>query len=80
MTLRKSDLPLPRAATSEQLAQELQIANVLEDKEHSLQKFSTPEEAYAFAMSKAGENDRIVVFGSFLTVAGVMRARRNAQS
>jgi len=74
------DLPLPRAATSEQLAQELQIANVLEDKEHSLQKFSTPEEAYAFAMSKAGENDRIVVFGSFLTVAGVMRARRNAQS
>lgn len=74
------DLPLPRAATSGQLAQELQIANVLEDKEHSLQKFSTPEEAYAFAMSKAGENDRIVVFGSFLTVAGVMRARRNAQS
>jgi dihydrofolate synthase/folylpolyglutamate synthase len=73
------DLPLPRAAASEQLAQELQTAGVLEDKEHSLQKFSNPEDAYMFAMSKAGENDRIVAFGSFLTVAGVMRARRNAQ-
>lgn len=73
------DLPLPRAATSEQLAQELQTAGVLDDKEHSLQKFSNPEDAYTFAMRKAGENDRIVVFGSFLTVAGVMRARRNAQ-
>ncbi|MBC3874406.1 bifunctional tetrahydrofolate synthase/dihydrofolate synthase [Undibacterium flavidum] len=74
------DLPLPRAATSEQLLHSLQSAGVLEDKEHSLQKFSNPEDAYTFAMSKAGENDRIVVFGSFLTVAGVMRARRNAQS
>ena len=74
------NLPLPRAATSEQLEQALHIAGALEDKEHTLQKFSNPEEAYAFAMSKAGENDRIVVFGSFLTVAGVMRARRNAQS
>lgn len=75
-----SDLPLPRAATSAQLMQALQGAGVAEDKDHSLQEFSSPEDAYTFAMSKAGENDRIVVFGSFLTVAGVMRARRNAQS
>lgn len=74
------DLPLPRAASADQLAQSLEMAGVLEDKEHSLQKFSSPEDAYAFALSKAGENDRIVVFGSFLTVAGVMRARRNASS
>lgn len=74
------DLPLPRAASADQLAQSLAAAGVLEDKEHSLQKFSSPEDAYAFALSKAGENDRIVVFGSFLTVAGVMRARRNASS
>jgi len=72
------DLPLPRAASADHLAQALEVAGVLEDKEHSLQKFSSPEDAYAFALSKAGENDRIVVFGSFLTVAGVMRARRNA--
>ncbi|MFC0350706.1 bifunctional tetrahydrofolate synthase/dihydrofolate synthase [Undibacterium danionis] len=74
------DLPLPRAASADHLAQALEVAGVLEDKEHSLQKFSSPEDAYAFALSKAGENDRIVVFGSFLTVAGVMRARRNASS
>ncbi len=74
------DLPLPRAASSDHLIASLSAAGVLEDKDHSAQKFSSPEEAYAFAMSKAGENDRIVVFGSFLTVAGVMRARRNAQS
>jgi dihydrofolate synthase/folylpolyglutamate synthase len=72
------DLPLPRAASAAQLAPLLEAAGVLEDKEHSVQKFSSPEDAYTFALSKAGENDRIVVFGSFLTVAGVMRARRNA--
>ncbi|MBR7798703.1 bifunctional tetrahydrofolate synthase/dihydrofolate synthase [Undibacterium fentianense] len=74
------DLPLPRAASSDQLLNYLHDANVTEDKDHSLHQFKSPEDAYMFAMSKAGENDRIVVFGSFLTVAGVMRARRNAQS
>ncbi|MBC3879836.1 bifunctional tetrahydrofolate synthase/dihydrofolate synthase [Undibacterium sp. LX40W] len=73
------DLPLPRAATAVQLEQQLQAAGIPQDAEHSVQKFISPEEAYAFAMSKAGENDRIVVFGSFLTVAGAMRARRSPQ-
>lgn len=70
------DLPLPRAATAVQLEQQLQAVGIPQDAEHSVQKFISPEEAYAFAISKAGENDRIVVFGSFLTVAGAMRARR----
>lgn len=70
------DLPLPRAASAEELAQRLEAAGVSNDAEHSIQKFISPEDAYMFAVSKAGENDRIVVFGSFLTVAGVMRARR----
>ncbi|MBY0574086.1 MAG: bifunctional folylpolyglutamate synthase/dihydrofolate synthase, partial [Undibacterium sp.] len=70
------DLPLPRAASAEQLNQVLLEADVVSDSEHSLQNFTSPEAAYAFALSKAGENDRIVVFGSFLTVAGVMRARK----
>lgn len=74
------DLPLPRAASSDHLVGALKDAGVQEDQEHSVQKFNSPEDAYMFAISKAGENDRIVVFGSFLTVAGVMRARRNAQS
>jgi len=36
--------------------------------------FASPEEAYASAAKQAGENDRILVFGSFYTVAAVMRA------
>ncbi|MBC3886146.1 bifunctional tetrahydrofolate synthase/dihydrofolate synthase [Undibacterium griseum] len=71
-------LPLPRAATALQLKQKLLDAGVLADPEKTIQTFDSPEQAYAQAMSQAGENDRIVVFGSFLTVAGVMRARRSA--
>ncbi|MEB0138459.1 MULTISPECIES: bifunctional tetrahydrofolate synthase/dihydrofolate synthase [unclassified Undibacterium] len=72
------DLPLPRAASAGALKQLLLAADVLDDAEKSITEFSSPENAYADALSKAGENDRIVVFGSFLTVAGVMRARRAA--
>lgn len=71
-------LPLPRAASAEQLHEKLRQAGVPAGPEHSVQDFDTPEQAYAYALGKAGENDRIVVFGSFLTVAGVMRARRSA--
>ena len=42
----------------------------------STRVFDSPEAAYTYAFNKAGENDRIVVFGSFLTVAGVMKARK----
>lgn len=71
-------LPLPRAAPVEVLKDKLVAAGVLADTEKTVTSFDTPEQAYAAAISKAGENDRIVVFGSFLTVAGVMRARRSA--
>ena len=73
-----TDLPLPRAATASQLKEKLLQANVLADPERSIETFDSPEAAYTHAIGKAGENDRIVVFGSFLTVAGVMRARRSA--
>lgn len=36
-------------------------------------EFASPAEAFAYAAKAAGENDRIVAFGSFHTVAGVMR-------
>ena len=76
-----TDLPLPRAATAEQLQQRLAAAGVkVQDgvsAESTIQNFTTPAEAYANALSRAGENDRIVVFGSFLTVAGVMEARKS---
>ena len=74
-----ADLPLPRAAAAAELAQVLREMGVAEsDKagsERSLRCFSSPEQAFIEAKNHAGENDRIVVFGSFLTVAGVMAAR-----
>lgn len=71
-----TDLPLPRAATAAQIHVKLLAAGVVTDAEHSIQNFASPEAAYAYALKKAGENDRIAVFGSFLTVAGVMKARK----
>jgi len=72
------DLPLPRAASALQLKEKVIAAGALADPEKTVATYNSPEEAYADAVSKAGENDRIVVFGSFLTVAGVLRARRSA--
>ncbi|MCA1323108.1 bifunctional tetrahydrofolate synthase/dihydrofolate synthase [Herbaspirillum sp. alder98] len=75
-----TDLPLPRAASAKQLRDVLLEAGVQpefrRDAARSIETFDTPAAAYANALGRAGENDRIVVFGSFLTVAGVMQARR----
>ena len=71
-----TDLPLPRAATALQINDKLVEAGVVQNAEQSIQNFDSPEAAYTYAFNKAGENDRIVVFGSFLTVAGVMKARK----
>lgn len=72
-----TDLPSPRAASASELAAKVQI--VQEEKaERSINIFEDPAAAYANAISRAGENDRIVVFGSFLTVAGVMAARKSS--
>ncbi len=74
-----TDLPLPRAASAESLAQQLRDAGILDSDqagaERSIRCFKRPEEAFIDAKGRAGENDRIAVFGSFLTVAGVMAAR-----
>ncbi|MQA41648.1 bifunctional tetrahydrofolate synthase/dihydrofolate synthase [Rugamonas aquatica] len=70
-------LPSPRSASASELAAKVQI--VQEEKaERTINIFDDPGSAYANAISRAGENDRIVVFGSFLTVAGVMAARKSA--
>jgi dihydrofolate synthase/folylpolyglutamate synthase len=42
--------------------------------EKTIECFASPAEAYSNAVSRAKEDDRIAVFGSFLTVAGVMAA------
>jgi dihydrofolate synthase/folylpolyglutamate synthase len=75
-----TDLPLPRAATAQQLKDKLLEAGVepefKPDAACTIETFDTPAAAFANAQSRATENDRIVVFGSFLTVAGVMQARK----
>ena len=63
-------LPPPRGASASELAQVLRQAGV-----GALREFENPAKAYAAARSGAAENDRIVVFGSFHTVAGVISAR-----
>jgi dihydrofolate synthase/folylpolyglutamate synthase len=60
----------PRAASADDLAAILCRLGV----KGYLPRFASPQEAYAHARDRAGENDRIAVFGSFLTVAGVMKA------
>jgi dihydrofolate synthase/folylpolyglutamate synthase len=74
-----TDLPLPRAASAAALAESLAQAGVrpstVPGAERSVQCFATPAEAYAAARGRATENDRIAVFGSFVTVAGVMAVR-----
>lgn len=75
-----TDLPMPRAATAQQLKDKLLEAGVepefKPDAACTIETFASPSAAFANAQSRATENDRIVVFGSFLTVAGVMQARK----
>jgi dihydrofolate synthase/folylpolyglutamate synthase len=75
-------LPSPRSATAEDLAERVGKLPLGESKpdERSATCFPDPAAAFANAMSRAGENDRIVVFGSFLTVGGVMAARKPGNS
>jgi dihydrofolate synthase/folylpolyglutamate synthase len=53
-------LPGPRGASADELAERLG--------KNSTRKFASPAEALAAALERASENDKIVVFGSFLTV------------
>ena len=76
-----TDLELPRAASALEIDAKLVAAGVASqpgpNPARTTRIFGSPAEAFANAMSRAGENDRIVVFGSFLTVAGVMSARNS---
>jgi len=75
-----ADLPSPRSAERAELAQKLEALRPAGAKEgdFSVTDFADPGAAFANAVSRAEENDRIVVFGSFYTVAGVMAARKNS--
>jgi dihydrofolate synthase/folylpolyglutamate synthase len=56
----------PRAAGAEELARFVDG-----------ERFASPAEAFAAALGRAGENDKIVVFGSFLTVGEVLAWLKN---
>jgi len=66
-------LPGPRGATVERIAGELETAGVAPQ---SIRRFATIDEAWRAAGVAAGEADRIVAFGSFLTVAAALAAGR----
>ena len=64
----------PRAASARELGEILQR----EGAATSPPLFDSPAAAFQYAREKVGEDDRILVFGSFITVAAVMRVLREA--
>ncbi|WP_338925555.1 bifunctional tetrahydrofolate synthase/dihydrofolate synthase [Mycetohabitans endofungorum] len=76
-----TELPTSRAASAVDIEQTLVALGVSRgdpdaSSDASIRRFANPQLAYQDALSRAGENDRIVVFGSFYTVAGVMAYRK----
>lgn len=65
-------LPVPRGDQADIFAEELRFAEV-----SSIQVYSNILEAYAGALAKTNPADRIIVFGSFYTVAEVLRELMN---
>jgi len=61
-------LPEPRGAGSAELADAIQAGGA----SGPVFRHDSPADAFAAARAEAGENDKIVVFGSFLTVSAVM--------
>ncbi len=66
-----TDLPLPRAAAARDLQQAWQSQNTRQDVTTSVH--ADPHSALQAAISAADPADRIVVFGSFHTVGGVLQ-------
>jgi len=73
-------LPSPRSANPDELAKKLEAKKPsgVKPDEFSVTTFADPGAAFQDATSRAGQDDRIVVFGSFYTVAGVMAARKSS--
>ncbi len=70
-----TELPTKRASSATNLADILKNLGIKID--GKIECFPSPAAAYQKAISEAGEGDRIVTFGSFYTVAGVMTYRNN---
>ncbi len=65
-----TDLPTPRAATAGLLAEHISRAAL--PKVADIKRHATPAAALRAALAAADPADRIIVFGSFLTVGGVL--------
>jgi dihydrofolate synthase/folylpolyglutamate synthase len=68
-----ASLPGPRGTSAEHLEENLRKS----DSRVPLLKFEFPKTAFAAALEHAAEGDKIVVFGSFLTVGEVMAWLKN---
>ncbi len=68
-------LPGGRAVPAEALAERVRAVAG----EGAVEVFESPSAAFASARERVGEGDRILVFGSFLTVADVLPAVRGAR-
>ena len=66
-----TDLPLPRAASAADLQQAWQAQNTRKDVASSVH--ADPQAALPVAVAAADPADRIIVFGSFYTVGGVLK-------
>jgi len=66
-----TDLPIPRAASAQQLQQQWLAAHCRA--EVTCSTHASPQAALQEAISSANPADRIVVFGSFYTVGGVLK-------
>jgi dihydrofolate synthase/folylpolyglutamate synthase len=64
-------LPGPRGAQARHIEQVLTSIGI----EGPIGSFDSPADAYRCAVSSAGQNDKILVFGSFFTVGAIMQAR-----
>jgi dihydrofolate synthase/folylpolyglutamate synthase len=69
-------LPPPRGATAALLRERLERSGVRAD---AIRAFDDAGEAYSAARGIAAEADRIIVFGSFLTVAAALAQARDAR-
>ncbi len=67
----------PRGASADEATQALEAAGI--SGAETIRTFPNPVMAYAYACKRAAENDRICVFGSFHTVAEVLRYRNTVE-
>ena len=67
------DLPLPRAATAEALKAQFEAGAFKSPQGLTLHMHATPLQALSAAAAAADPADRILVFGSFYTVGGVLQ-------